>query len=72
MLYPSIATLLENIENRYSLVILTAKRARQIATEAERSNVHLEDKPVKMAIGEIAAGKIRIRKIEDSENDCGI
>ena len=35
MLYPSMNDLLKKVNNRYMLVNLTAKRARDIADEAE-------------------------------------
>lgn len=54
MLYPEISKLMETegIDSRYSLVIATAKRARQIAADSK------EDKVVSRAIDEIAEGKI--------------
>lgn len=61
MLYPSINSLLKFTGNRYSLVIATAKRARQIATEAEKNGEILPDKAVKMAINDICSGKVVCR-----------
>ncbi len=58
MLYPSINTLLENIDNRYLLVNVAAKRAREVADEAETREEELEVKPVSTAINEIAEGKL--------------
>ena len=58
MLYPSIKTLLTNIDNRYLLVNVAAKRAREVAENAEKSGIKLEEKAVKVAIGEIADGKV--------------
>ena len=54
MLYPSIHQLLSNIDNRYLLVNIAAKRAREIAEEGERTGRLFDDKPVKIAINEIA------------------
>ena len=56
MLYPSMNTLLKNIESRYLLVNVVARRARSIAEEAEDHGVALEEKPVSMAVDEIADG----------------
>ncbi len=56
MLYPEISKLMEGLESRYSLVILTAKRARQLVSDAE------SDKTVSRAISEIAEGKIKCVK----------
>ena len=40
------------------LVNVVARRARQIAEEAETAGVHLDDKPVTMAIHEVAEGRL--------------
>ena len=58
MLYPPVADLLKNVESRYLLVNLVAHRARQIAMEAEAFGEDLPDKPVTMAIREVAEGKL--------------
>ena len=58
MLYPPVADLLKNMESRYLLVNVVAHRAREIAAEAEAFQEELPDKPVTMAIGEVAEGKL--------------
>ena len=58
MLYPPIADLLDKVEGRYLLVNVVAKRARQIATEARVLEETLPEKPVTMAIREVADGKL--------------
>lgn len=58
MLYPPVADMLKHVESRYLLVNLVAQRARQIATEAEALNETLPEKPVTMAIREVAEGKL--------------
>ena len=58
MLYPPVADLLKNVQSRYLLVNVVAQRARQIAEEAEALQEDLEDKPVTMAIKEVAAGEL--------------
>ena len=58
MLYPPVADLLKNVQSRYLLVNVVAQRARQIASEAEALNEELPDKPVTMAIREVAAGEL--------------
>lgn len=60
MLYPAVAELEKVTRSRYALVIMAAKRARQISVKAEESNIELSDKPVKLAIQDIAAGKVTI------------
>ncbi|MGI6039864.1 MAG: DNA-directed RNA polymerase subunit omega [Clostridiales bacterium] len=67
MLYPSINTLLSNIDNRYLLVNIASKRAREIADEAEMRGEELEIKPVSAAIEEIAEGKLSGRLINGPE-----
>ena len=52
MLYPPIADLLEQVDGRYLLVNVVAKRARQIALEANEFGEELPEKPVTMAIME--------------------
>lgn len=56
MLYPPIAELLQHVESRYLLVNVVAKRARQISIEAEMNQVPLTEKPVTLAIREVADG----------------
>ena len=58
MLYPAMQELLEQIPSRYQLVNVVAARARQIASQAEAGEEPLEDKPVSIAIREIAEGKV--------------
>ena len=58
MLYPPVADMLKNVSSRYLLVNVIANRARQIAEEAEQYNEELTDKPVTLAIREVAEGKI--------------
>ncbi len=58
MLYPPVADLLKNVESRYLLVNVVAQRARQIASEAEEYQEELTDKPVTLAIREVADGKL--------------
>ncbi len=58
MLYPPIAKLLKNVQSRYLLVNVVAHRAREIAAEAEQTQEELTEKPVTMAIHEVAEGKI--------------
>ena len=61
MLYPSMKTLLSEIGNRYLLVNVVARRAREIAEEAEERGEPLDDKPVTLAIEEIADGQLTIQ-----------
>lgn len=58
MLYPPIADLLDKVDSRYLLVNVVAKRARQIAEEANEFGEELTEKPVTLAIQEVADGKL--------------
>ena len=58
MLYPPVADMLKNVESRYLLVNVVAHRARQIAMEAAEFGEELDDKPVTLAIREVAEGKL--------------
>ena len=58
MLYPPVADMLKHVQSRYLLVNVVAHRARQIAEEAESFQEELPDKPVTMAIREVAEGKL--------------
>lgn len=58
MLYPPVADLLKDVKSRYLLVNVVAQRARQIAEEAEESGEELTEKPVTLAIREVAEGKL--------------
>ena len=58
MLYPPVADMLKNVESRYLLVNVVASRARVISDEAEILQEELEDKPVTLAIREVAEGKL--------------
>ena len=68
MLYPPVADLLKNVESRYLLVNLVAQRARQIASEAEELQEELPEKPVTMAIKEVARGELSASLKEENCN----
>ena len=60
MLYPAMNKLTTNVPNRYLLVNVVARRARQIAREAEDMGELLDTKPVTLAIQRVADGKISV------------
>lgn len=64
MLYPAMNKLTSYVPNRYMLVNVVARRARQIAENAEESGEHLNEKPVTMAINEVADGKLDATKMD--------
>ena len=57
---PSVSELLTKAENRYALVIATARRARQIAAGDKPKTDVKEESPVTLAANEIAEGKVEI------------
>ena len=58
MLYPPLSELLKHIDSRYLLVNFVARPARQISIEAETFHEPISDKPVTLAIREVADGKL--------------
>ncbi len=57
---PSVAELLEKVDNRYTLVSATAKRARQIL-QGDEVLIKTDDvAPVTIAADEIEAGKVEV------------
>lgn len=63
MINPSVVDLLEKVHDRYSLVILTAKRARQII---DGSNPQVEtdsNKPLTIAINEVNNNSINFEVV---------
>lgn len=72
MIYPPISKLLAKVDSRYTLVILAAKRAREIADIQmhnpemfSKKGKHHSDKPVTIAIDEIAEGRITFTRRSD-------
>ena len=57
---PCVSELLTKVNNRYELVIATARRARQIASGATPLVTTKEESPVTIAAIEIAEGKVAI------------
>ena len=59
---------LENVDNRFELVMLASKRARQLATGGKEPKVAWEnDKPTVVALREIAEGLMSYEFIAEQE-----
>ncbi len=58
---------LENVDNRFDLVIMAAKRARLIANGQQPLVDEENDKPTVLALREIAEGKINDEKLQELE-----
>lgn len=67
MLDPSMSELKARINNRYLLVNVTARLAREISQKAEDEEISLDNKPVTIALHEIADGEVTIVKTEEPE-----
>lgn len=65
---PTVHDLLEEVgDNRYALVIMTSKRARQIADGSPVLTKEKDTSPVTLAADEIVEGKVK--KINDEYDD---
>ncbi|KZX76804.1 DNA-directed RNA polymerase subunit omega [Oleiphilus sp. HI0009] len=61
---------LENVDNRFELVMVATKRARQLANTAQEPMVPVEnDKPTVLALREIAEGHINAGNVDFSEEE---
>ena len=69
MLYPAMNKLTANVPNRYLLVNVVARRARQIAQEAEDTGEGSDIKPVTLAIHEVAAGEVELENRAEEPDD---
>ncbi len=58
MLEPAMKDMLKQVPSRYMLVNVVAHRARQIASQAEDEGKPLDEKPVTLALKEVAAGVV--------------
>lgn len=55
---PTVLELLEKVDNRFELVTMTAKRARQLSQGSTPLTKKEEPSPVSLAADEIAEGKV--------------
>ncbi|OGK95107.1 MAG: DNA-directed RNA polymerase subunit omega [Candidatus Rokubacteria bacterium RIFCSPLOWO2_02_FULL_73_56] len=67
MAFPSLQNSLDKVSNRYLLVVLSAKRARQINRGAPARVETRHKKPTSTALEEIAAAKVEYRVKEEGE-----
>ncbi len=58
MLKPAMKDMLKQVPSRYMLVNVVAHRARQIASQAEDEGNPLDEKPVTLALKEVASGAV--------------
>ncbi len=62
MVNPDFQKVLSENTSRYSFVVATAKRAREIADEAIARDEIITEKPVSLALEEIMDGKVTIKE----------
>ena len=67
---PTVLELLEKVDNRFRLVTITAKRARQIASGAEVKTKVKEESPVTLAANEIAEGEVEIIEPDEAKEEA--
>lgn len=67
MINPSIVDLLQKVNDRYSLVIVTSKRARQIIDGAEPLIATKSKKPLTIAINEVNEDAVRYHNVREGQ-----
>ncbi len=63
---------LENVDNRFELVLLATKRTRQLLAGGESLVEWGDDKATVVALREIAAAKVDINKLRDVDMNGGV
>ncbi|RSL31280.1 DNA-directed RNA polymerase subunit omega [Salibacterium salarium] len=73
MLYPSVDTLMKNIDSKYTLCTISALRARELKELQQDPDSNVEDhdssKLVGMALKEIDQGKLGYKQGEYTDDD---
>jgi len=60
---PSLETLIQRVDSRYTLAVMAAKRARKIVEKKEFDKKNIPaNKPVSIALYEIAMGKVNYKR----------
>lgn len=65
MLHLEITDLLDKVDCRYTLVVETAKRARQLIDGAQPLTDHVDKNPVSQAVEEVLEDKITYIRVSD-------
>ncbi|HEY8553912.1 MAG TPA: DNA-directed RNA polymerase subunit omega [Burkholderiales bacterium] len=63
---------LQNVENRFQLVLVAAKRARQLSQGAEPCVPRENDKPTVLALREIAGGFVTSAILDEESSQAGL
>ncbi len=72
MIYPPMSNLLENVDSRYTLVIVVAKRARMLTDGAPKLTNFDSEKDVTIAIHEVSEKAFsyhRVKKAQQSHDN---
>ncbi|OLO40838.1 DNA-directed RNA polymerase subunit omega [Alkalihalophilus pseudofirmus] len=67
MLYPSIDSLLDKLDSKYTLVTVSSKRAREIKEDKKRGPLVVKPvshKPVGVALEEIVSDQLQYERLE--------
>ena len=71
MLRPAMSQILKPGESYYEFVVAVARKAREIANDAEENKYPLEEKPVTMAVHMFASGEEKLSNIDVSMESRG-
>lgn len=66
LIYPSIDSLMQKVDSKYSLVVIAAKRARELQDIELAPGEGRRKKPVTQALEEVNAGIITYHRDSDS------
>ena len=69
MINPSVTELLEKVEDRYSLVIISSRRARQIIDGKTPLTANKSKKALTLAINEVNEGFVTYHKTEEESRN---
>ena len=65
MIRPSLDVLMKKVDSRYTLVVTAAKRARLLMDGAAKLGDSQSEKPVTIALEEIAEGRVRYERMKE-------
>jgi DNA-directed RNA polymerase subunit omega len=68
MIYPTLSSLLEKVDSKYTLVVAVSKRARQLVDGQPRLTKVDSNKPVTIAINEINDNKITYERVKPEKS----
>jgi len=66
LLYPSVDQLLEKMDSKYSLVVVVARRARQLKSDPEIVKFSAK-KPIVLAMEEVINGTVRYKRLKEGD-----